>query len=387
MPGVLAYLAVGGAVAVATGLTTPLARQFAERSGLLTAPDDRDVHDMPTPSIGGPAMFVGLLAGALVAWLIGDFDAVFATRSEMLGVLVAATIMCAVGVVDDIRPVSAPAKLAGMVLAGSTLSLVGVSLVVLRIPFVDVVLLSPDLSALATVLWVVLLANALNLIDGLDGLATGIVAIAATTFVLYAVRLGNEGVLFEGNPGALIAVLVAGVCVGFLPHNVHPARIFMGDGGALMLGLLMAASTVSVGGRTDAAYSGQSFFFFAPLVIPLVILGVPLLDMLFAVVRRVATPGLSVTVADKDHLHHRLLRLGHGHWRAVLILWAWTALLSGFVLWPTYSGRGDTVVPMGIAGVCLGLFTVLHPRLRAARPENGKRQETVVGDQVVGKGD
>jgi len=387
VPGVLAYLAVGGAAAVATGLTTPLARQFAERSGLLTAPDDRDVHDMPTPSIGGPAMLVGLLVGALVAWLIGDFDAVFATRSEMLGVLVAATIMCVVGVVDDIRPVSAPAKLAGMVLAGSTLSFVGVSLVVLRIPFVDVVLLSPDLSALATVLWVVLLANALNLIDGLDGLATGIVAIAATTFVLYAVRLGNEGVLFEGNPGALIAVLVAGVCVGFLPHNVHPARIFMGDGGALMLGLLMAASTVSVGGRTDAAYSGQSFFFFAPLVIPLVILGVPLFDMLFAVVRRVATPGLSVTVADKDHLHHRLLRLGHGHWRAVLILWAWTALLSGFVLWPTYSGRGDTVVPMGIAAVCLGLFTVLHPRLRAARPENGKRQETAVRDQVVGTGD
>ena len=387
MPGVLAYLVVGGAAAVATGLATPLARQFAERSDLLTAPDDRDVHDMPTPSIGGPAMFVGLLAGALVAWLIGDFDAVFATRSEMLGVLVAATIMCVVGVVDDIRPVSAPAKLAGMVLAGSTLSFVGVSLVVLRIPFVDVVLLSPDLSALATVLWVVLLANALNLIDGLDGLAAGIVVIAATTFVLYAVRLGNEGVLFEGNPGALIAVLVAGICVGFLPHNVHPARIFMGDGGALMLGLLLAASTVSVGGRTDAAYSGQSFFFFAPLVIPLVILGVPLFDMLFAVVRRVATPGLSVTVADKDHLHHRLLRLGHGHWRAVLILWAWTALLSGFVLWPTYSGRGDTVVPMGIAGVCLGLFTVLHPRLRAARPENGKRQETATRDQVVGKGD
>ena len=387
MPGVLAYLVVGGAAAVATGLATPLARQFAERSGLLTSPDDRDVHDSPTPSIGGPAMLVGLLAGALVAWLIGDFDAVFATRSEMLGVLVAATMMCAVGVVDDIRPVSAPAKLAGMVLAGSTLSLVGVSLVVLRIPFVDVVLLSPDLSALATVLWVVLLANALNLIDGLDGLATGIVAIAATTFVLYAVRLSNEGVLFEGNPGALIAVLVAGICVGFLPHNVHPARIFMGDGGALMLGLLMAASTVSVGGRTDAAYSGQSFFFFAPLVIPLVILGVPLFDMLFAVVRRVATPGLSVTVADKDHLHHRLLRLGHGHWRAVLILWAWTALLSGFVLWPTYSGRGDTVVPIGIAGVCLGLFTVLHPRLRAARPENGKRQETTVRDRVVGTGD
>ena len=154
-----------------------------------------------------------------------------------------------------------------------------------------------------------------------------------------------------------------------------------------MLGLLMAASTVSVGGRTDAAYSGQSFFFFAPLVIPLVILGVPLFDMLFAIVRRATTPGLSVTAPDKDHLHHRLLRLGHGHWRAVLILWAWTSLLSGFVLWPTYSGRGDTVVPMGIAGVCLVLFTVLHPRLRPARSETSNQETPSRPRRVVSIGD
>jgi len=285
--------------------------------------------------------------------------------------------MCGVGVIDDVRPISAPAKVAGMVIAGSVLSLVGVSLVVLRVPFVDVVLLSPDLAALATVLWVVLLANAINLIDGLDGLATGIVAIAATTFVIYAIRLANEGVLFEENPASLIAVLIAGVCIGFLPHNAHPAKIFMGDGGALMLGVLLAAATVSVGGRTDAAYSGQSFFFFAPLLIPLVILGVPIIDVLFAIIRRIVTPGLPVTTADKDHLHHRLLRLGHGHRRVVFILWAWTALLSGFVLWPTYSGRGDGIVPMGIAGVCLILFTLLHPRLQTNKP---KKNEIVADD-------
>jgi len=145
---------------------------------------------------------------------------------------------------------------------------------------------------------------------------------------------------------------------------VHPARIFMGDGGALLLGLLMAASTVSVGGRTEAAFSGQSFFFFAPVFIPVVILGVPLFDLVFAVVRRAATPGLRVTAADKDHLHHRLLRLGHGHRRAVVILWGWSALLSGFVLWPTYSGDGDAIVPIGIAAIGLLLFTVLHPRRR-----------------------
>ena len=360
---------VGGVAAVATFVSTPLARKIAERFGVISAPDDRDVHELPTPHLGGPAMLFGLLAGSLFAWLIGDFSEVFSARSEILGVLAAAIFMCGVGVIDDVKPISAPAKIAGMVIAGSVLSLVGVSLVVLRIPFADVVLLSTDLAALATVLWVVLLANAINLIDGLDGLATGIVAIASTTFVIYAIRLADEGVLFEENPGALIAVLIAGVCVGFLPHNAHPAKIFMGDGGALMLGVLLAASTVSVGGRTDAAYSGQSFFFFAPLLIPLVILGVPIIDVLFAIIRRIATPGLSVTTADKDHLHHRLLRLGHGHRRVVFILWTWTALLSGFVLWPTYSGRGDGIVPMGIAGVCLILFTLLHPRLQINKPK------------------
>ena len=387
LPSFTSYLVVGGVTALATALTTPLARYFAERSNLVDDPDHRDVHELPTPSLGGPAMLVGLLVGTFTSWILGDFAEVFETRSEILGVLAAATIMCAVGVVDDVRPVSAPAKLAGMVLAGSILSLAGVSLVVLRIPFVDVVLLSPDLSALATVLWVVLLANALNLIDGLDGLAAGIAAIAAIAFTLYAVRLGDEGLLFEGNPGALLSVLVAGMSLGFLPHNTYPARIFMGDGGVLMLGLLMAASTVSVGGRTDAAYSGQSFFFFAPLIIPLVILGVPLVDMLFAIIRRAATPGVRVTVADKGHLHHRLLRLGHGHRRAVLILWAWTALLSGFVLWPTYSGRGDAIVPMGIAGVCLLLFTVLHPRFRATRGTSFKKDSKLIPDEVVGTED
>jgi len=171
--------------------------------------------------------------------------------------------------------------------------------------------------------------------------------------------------IFSGNPGALIAILIVAICAGFLPHNVHPARIFMGDGGALLLGLLLAASTVSVGGRTDLPFSGQSFFFFAPIFIPLIVLGVPLFDMTFAIIRRVATRGIRITQADKNHLHHRLLGLGHGHRRAVLILWAWTALLSGFVLWPTYTGKGDAIVPAGIAAVCLILFTVLHPRFRS----------------------
>ena len=184
--------------------------------------------------------------------------------------------------------------------------------------------------------------------------------------------------LDPANPGGLWAVIALGVCVGFLPHNVHPARIFMGDGGALLLGLLMAASTISVGGRTSAEFSGQAFFFFAPIFIPYVILGVPILDTLWAILRRtISRQGFST--ADKKHLHHRLMNLGHGHRRAVLILWAWTALLSAMVLYPTYTGEGDAIVPIGILALALGLFSVLHPRLRPAMPS--RTDEAVVADE------
>jgi UDP-GlcNAc:undecaprenyl-phosphate GlcNAc-1-phosphate transferase len=368
-PGVVSYGLIALVAAGTTFVLTPLVRLLAIRLGVVVAPAERKVHQHPTPTLGGVAMLVGVLVGVAVAWAMDDFGAVFDDASEMVGLVAAALVMCGVGVIDDIRDISAPAKLAGMVLAGSILSLAGLSLVVLRIPFLDVWILSADWSALLTVLWVMALANAVNLIDGLDGLAAGIVAIAAGTFFLYAVRLLDAGVLEPGNPGALIAVLALGACVGFLPHNVHPAHLFMGDGGALLLGLLMAASTMAVGGRTSEPFSGQAYFFFAPIVIPLIILGVPILDMTFAVIRR-ATRRKAIAGADKDHLHHRLMRLGHGHHRTVLIMWTWTALLSAFVLYPTYTdGKGDALVPFGIAALGLLLYTVFHPGLRRNRAE------------------
>ena len=185
------------------------------------------------------------------------------------------------------------------------------------------------------------MSTAINYIDGLDGLAAGIVGIAAAALLLYCERLDGAGAIGPENAGPLIAAATLGACLGFLPHNFHPAKIFMGDAGALLLGLLMAAATIAVGGNTDTPFSGQTFFFFAPLFIPLVILGVPIIDTAFSIVRR-ARRGGNVTVADKDHLHHRLMRLGHGQRRSVLILWAWTVLLSAIVLYPTYNRRrGD----------------------------------------------
>lgn len=374
MPELSAFFVVLAVVALSTFATTFAIRRVAVRVGAVVRPDERRVHERPTPTLGGIAMLVGLLVGILVAWRMDAFSEMFSGNTEPLGVAIAATVMLVVGVIDDMREVSAPAKLAGIVLAGSVLVISGVSILVLRIPFQGAFLLSADWSYLLSVLWVVGMANAINLIDGLDGLAAGIVAIASGAFFIYSLQLGDAGLLQAGNIGPLLAVIVLGMCIGFLPHNFHPARIFMGDGGALLLGLLMAASTMVVGGRTDQPFSGQSFFFFAPLFIVVLILGVPILDTLLAIIRRAARR-TGVASADKDHLHHRLMRLGHGHRRSVLILWAWTALLSGLVLYPTISGRGNAVVPIGIAAMGLLLYTVLHPTLSRRGEEAGKGDE------------
>jgi UDP-GlcNAc:undecaprenyl-phosphate GlcNAc-1-phosphate transferase len=287
-------------------------------------------------------------------------------------VLLAATVILAVGVIDDLREVSAPAKAAGQVLAGSVLGLLGVTMLFFRVPFGEIWSVPRDVAPLITVLWVMGMSNAVNLIDGLDGLAAGIVAIAAGAFFLYTDTLFDQNLLPIGTIAPLIAIITAGICVGFLPHNFHPARIFMGDGGALLLGLLMACSTLLVGGQTPDAASGSTFFFFAPLFIPFVILGVPILDTAFSIVRR-ASKRTGLSVADKDHLHHRLMRLGHGQRRSVAILWAWTVLLSGFVLYPAYTERGNGVAPFAIAAICVALYTVLHPQARRARARGAQQ--------------
>ncbi len=362
-PDLTSYVIVLLVAFTVTITTVPIFRVIAGAAGLMVAPDERRAHDKPTATIGGGAMFLGFVAGLGLAWYSGWFPGIFGDSTEPLGVLAAATLAYAVGLVDDVRELSAPAKTAGLVLVGTMLVLGGTNIFWFRVPFLDLFLLSPDYSYLLTVIWVLGMSNAVNFIDGLDGLAAGIMGIGAISFFLYSLELGDAGVLSANSIGPLIAVLVFGICLGFLPWNVHPARIFMGDGGSLLLGCLMAASTISVGGRTEEAYSGQAFFFYAPLAIPFVILGVPMLDTAFAIVRR-ASRRQGLATADRDHLHHRLIRLGHGHRRSVLILWAWTALLSAFVLWPVYNeGRGDAIVPLGIVGITVLLFVSLHPRL------------------------
>jgi UDP-GlcNAc:undecaprenyl-phosphate GlcNAc-1-phosphate transferase len=380
------YLVVLVVAVVATAAAVVPLRILSRRTGALAQPGDRTVHATPTPILGGAAMFIGLLVALAVAATMGEFRAVFDAPGNVAGVVAAAAVIWLTGLIDDLREVSAPAKVAGMVLSGSILTLVGLSIIYFRVPFLGFTVLPPDMSALITVLWVVGLANAVNLIDGLDGLAAGIVAIGAGSFFLYGWRLLDVGVIDPSNVGPLLAVVTAGICLGFLPFNFNPASIFMGDSGALLLGLLLAASTVAVGGQSDDPFSGQSWFFFAPLVIPLFILGVPLVDTVFAVIRR-ARRRSGVATADKEHLHHRLMDLGHGHRRTVVILWAWTALLSGFVLVPVFTSRGNGIVPIGLVALALLLFTLLAPRLgRGDDPEDAPAPSDSVRGDGVGVG-
>ena len=355
--------------AISTWALTYPARRIAVQIGYVAQPDARKVHQRVTPQSGGVAMFLGMLVTWAVAASIPGMDQLFRGSSEPLGLILAAAAIFVVGLIDDFRDMSAPAKVAGQVLAATILYFMGVTWFQFKIPLTGLVQLSPEWTPLLTALWVIAITNAVNLIDGLDGLAAGVVAIASGALAVYGLHLQYLGNLPTDNIGPLIAVMTCGICLGFLPHNFHPAKIFMGDGGALLLGLLMAASTMLIGGRSAgtvggvAARSGQTYFFFAPLFIPFIILGVPIVDMVFAFVRRTANR-TGFSTPDKNHLHHRLLRLGHGHRRSVLILWAWTVLLSGLVLFPLYVSSVNAFIPFGVLALGVILYTLFHPSLR-----------------------
>ncbi|MEI6736699.1 MAG: MraY family glycosyltransferase [Actinomycetota bacterium] len=347
-----------------TILANRAARLIALRVGYTAQPDFRKVHQRVTPYGGGAAMFVGLCVAATAATLLNPLRTVISSSNEVFGVVLAAGLIFMVGLVDDFREMSPPAKVAGQVLAATILYFSGCTMYQLKLPLAGFIVLGPSMLPLITAIWVFALTNAINLIDGLDGLAGGIVAIASGTLCIYGLRLEELGLLPMSNVGPLIAAITCGICLGFLPDNVHPAKLFMGDAGALMLGLLMSASTMVIGGRTPPT-SGVTFFFFAPLLIPVFILGVPLTDAVLAFIRRTAS-GQSFQTADKNHIHHRLMRLGHGHRRTVAILWLWSALLSAFVLVPLFFPKINVFIPVGVAGLAMALYTWFHPGLRSA---------------------
>ena len=326
----LPYLAVFAVTAAGAFVATPVVRRLALKYGAIDRPSDRKVHPKPTPTLGGQALWFACLLGLGAAALLPAFEGLFDISSEPLGVVLAGTVIVVLGSYDDVRGLPVAAKIAGQVLAAGLLILNGVQLFYFWIPGLGVLSLSPDLAVPLTLIWVLAMVNAVNLIDGLDGLAAGVVAIAAAAFFTYAFRSG-EPIYAGPSPAGLFCAVVAGAAVGFLPHNFNPARIFMGDSGSMLLGLVLAAATISGVGRTDAPTNTDLAALAIPVAIPLLVLAVPFTDVAWAIARRLRR-GRRVYLPDKEHIHHRLLEIGHTHRQAVLLMYLWGALIAGAAL-------------------------------------------------------
>jgi len=359
------YAEVGLAAAGTVLLTTPLIRWLAQKMGAVDRPSDRKVHAKDTPSLGGLALLLGVAAGLGAARLNPALRATFADSSELQGTLLAAIVIVALGVVDDFRTLSVPAKVAGQILAAGVLILNGVQLLFVYFPSQGVISVGSDLAVPLTVIWVLVMVNAVNLIDGLDGLAAGITAIGAAGFFVYA----YVGPSTFGAPvvtAAVLSVIVVGVGVGFLPWNFHPAWIFMGDSGSMLLGLLLASATISgVGHATLAPSGGDLAAFFIP-ILPLMILAVPMVDVGMAIVRRLRR-GRPIFAPDKEHLHHQLRDLGHTHRQAVVLMYFWSALLAGTALAVTFINGRLVVGAIGGTAFFLIAATFVPARVRERR--------------------
>jgi UDP-GlcNAc:undecaprenyl-phosphate/decaprenyl-phosphate GlcNAc-1-phosphate transferase len=362
----VAYLIVFLVAAVVTFGLTPLVRRLAVRFGAIDRPSERKLHMVPTPTMGGLAMWAGFLVAIGVSRFLPFFGSMNETAAEPLAAVVTCTLMTGLGVIDDRRGTSALAKLTAQIFIAGILVLLGVQLAYFVLPGYWTVVLGTDEAVPLTILWVVAAANAINLVDGLDGLAAGMVAIAAATFFVYMLRDTSD----TGSVAALLSVITVGICVGFLPWNFHPARIFMGDTGSMLLGMLVAIATIAGVGRNPFPPSqGEVAVLALPLLVPLLVLGIPFLDVLLAIVRR-TRKGLGIDHADKEHIFHHLMDIGHGHRGAVLLMYLWSALVCGSALAiGTIDGR---LVAGAIVGCALILFLVTAlPRLLERR-HNGE---------------
>ena len=264
------YLLCLLAAAAVTYLTTPLVRKLAIRSGAMAEVRDRDVHDEPTPRWGGLAMFAGLIVGLILASQLPLMRDVFVTDSQPLALMVGCTIIVMLGLADDKWGLDAPTKFVGQVLAAGSMALVGIQ--VLWLPIAGTLLLDPLASVLLTVLIVVLTVNAVNFVDGLDGLVAGVAIIANAAFFIYTQLLtAQTGADSSITLAALIAATIVGISAGFLPFNWHRARMFMGDAGSMLLGLLLSCSSLSFTGQMDSQSLNPEGTGMLPYWLPLVL--------------------------------------------------------------------------------------------------------------------
>jgi UDP-GlcNAc:undecaprenyl-phosphate/decaprenyl-phosphate GlcNAc-1-phosphate transferase len=359
---------VGLTAAIITYFATGWVRVLARRLGAVAIPRDRDVHLEPIPRMGGLAMYIGVAAAVLLASQLPALTRGFVYSSGMPAVVVAGGLIMAIGLIDDRWGLDSLTKFAGQITAASVLVTMGVAWSVLYIPIggVGTIVLDQVSSILLTLALTVSIVNAMNFIDGLDGLAAGLGLITASAICIFSVGLLRDhggDVLFY--PPAVISVVLAGVCLGFLPHNFHPAKIFMGDSGSMLIGLMLAAaSTTAAGPISQTAYGVRDVFaLLSPFLLVVAVMLVPALDTLLAIIRRTRA-GRSPFSPDKMHLHHRLLQIGHSHRRVVLLIYLWVGIValgaaSTIFFDPTYTGA------VMLAAILVAIVVTLIPLLRS----------------------
>ena len=375
-----AYLLMMLISAVVTFFGTFSVLKLAHKYKIYPAIRSRDVHTRPTPRLGGVAMFAGFLVTVVIAGFLGWFKSVYAEPVHIIAIVAAALLITLIGFLDDLYDLDWSLKLAGQFLVAGILAWQGVQIV--SLPIAGLTIGSFGISFIATVFLAVLVMNAVNFIDGLDGLVAGVVFIGTAVFFAYSYLLAQQtSPTNYFNLASLLSAIVLGMCIGFLPYNWHRAKIFMGDSGAMLLGLLMATSALTVTGQIDPQIisRGELIPAFIPLILPLAILILPLLDFSLAVIRRLRA-GKSPFAADREHIHHRLQDFGHSHLGSVLVFYVWTALISLtcllFFFWPNWAVW--LFLNLGlIAALTFTLWPLIRRRLSNSAKNNQKAGSNV----------
>jgi UDP-GlcNAc:undecaprenyl-phosphate GlcNAc-1-phosphate transferase len=369
---VRAYLLMIAITAAVTFIATHFVIKLTRKYKIYPEIRSRDSHSIPTPRLGGIGMFAGFLVAMGTAASLGWFKSVFVQGGPILGVLIAASIIAILGALDDVFDLDWMLKLGGQFVAAGILAWNGVQIV--SLPIGGITIGSFGMSFVVSVFLTVLIMNAVNFIDGLDGLVAGVVLIGTSTFFIYSYLLAQKTTPSNYfSLASLISAIVIGMCLGFLPHNWRPAKIFMGDSGALLLALLMTTSAVSVTGQLDPAFIAQSNLMpaFLPMILPLAILVLPLLDFTLAVLRRLRA-GKSPFAADRQHLHHRLQDFGHGHLGSVIVFYVWTLLISATCLL-LFLAPVEWAIAFGSVGTIFSLTYTIWPVLVRKLAERRRR--------------
>ncbi|WP_292832956.1 MraY family glycosyltransferase [Microbacterium sp.] len=376
------YVFTAVLTAAATFAFTWVVWRVGMRYKIYPAIRERDVHTTPKPRIGGVGMFLGVLAGFALSSQVPYFDIIWSNPAASWSIIAASLLIVIVGVADDLWDLDWMIKLGAQFLAaGIVVGFGGIQ--IFAIPFGGQIIVSSWASFALSVLAIVVVMNAVNFTDGLDGLVAGVALIANVVFFVYTYLVArDQGFSSYSTLSSFLAVVLIGVCIGFLPLNWNPSKLFMGDSGALLIGLLMGASAIAVTGSLAPSLFGDNDVFgrsqllgaFIPILLPVVVVLLPLLDFAMAIVRRMAR-GRSPFSPDRKHLHHRMLDMGHSDRDAVLIFYAWTAVVSLSVLlmyigttvdWPGGYWPGVGYLVLG-AAACVAV-TLLPSRTAPSAP-------------------